>query len=170
MWKRIIPTSLWVSGIMFFVFVCTGLLMGSAGATSEQDQGAQAAKQHKPVAVYKIKRQAITSGGNRAGSTTYALMHSIGQPTVGSGSSSGYRVDMGLWQPNTGPFVCGDPSNDGSVDISDAVYLIQYIFAGGPAPNPLASGDANGDGSVDISDAVYLIQYIFSGGPAPQCK
>ncbi len=63
----------------------------------------------------------------------------------------------------------GDANGDGALDISDAVYLIQYIFAGGPAPTPYAvcSGDANCDGSVDISDAVYLIQYIFSGGAAP---
>ncbi|MFA6354532.1 MAG: S8 family serine peptidase, partial [Candidatus Paceibacterota bacterium] len=66
--------------------------------------------------------------------------------------------------------IAGDANGDGSVDISDAVYLISYIFSGGPAPQPLAAGDANGDGSVDISDAVYLISYIFSGGPAPKCS
>jgi hypothetical protein len=69
---------------------------------------------------------------------------------------------------------CGDANNDGGVDISDAVYLIQYIFAGGPAPADCnyanGMGDANGDGGVDISDAVYLIQYIFAGGPAPHCQ
>jgi hypothetical protein len=67
----------------------------------------------------------------------------------------------------SGGYVKGDANGDGAVDISDAVYLIQYIFAGGPAPNPLLAGDANCDGAVDISDAVYLIQYIFAGGPAP---
>ncbi|TFH65295.1 MAG: hypothetical protein E4G91_03005 [Candidatus Zixiibacteriota bacterium] len=66
-------------------------------------------------------------------------------------------------------FLCGDPNADGSVDISDAVYLISYIFSGGAAPQPILAGDANHDGSVDISDAVYLIAYIFSGGPHPYC-
>jgi hypothetical protein len=68
--------------------------------------------------------------------------------------------------------LCGDASGDQAVDISDAVYLINYIFSGGPAPNPLEAGDASCDGSVDISDAVYLIAYIFAGGPAPcaECK
>jgi plastocyanin len=68
---------------------------------------------------------------------------------------------------------CGDANSDASIDISDAVFLIQYIFAGGTAPGPCITpngkGDANGDGGVDISDAVYLIQYIFAGGPAPHC-
>jgi len=65
-------------------------------------------------------------------------------------------------------FVCGDANGDAAVDISDAVYLIAYIFSGGSAPSPLLAGDANCDSTVDISDAVYLIAYIFSGG-APPC-
>jgi hypothetical protein len=69
-------------------------------------------------------------------------------------------------------YVCGDADANGFVNISDAVYLIAYIFSGGPAPNPLEAGDADCNGFVNISDAVYLIAYIFSGGPAPcsACK
>ena len=68
---------------------------------------------------------------------------------------------------------CGDANGDGTVDISDAVFLIQYIFAGGVQPGAcgyaFGKGDANGDCAVDISDAVYLIQYIFVGGLPPLC-
>jgi parallel beta-helix repeat protein len=64
-------------------------------------------------------------------------------------------------------FLCGDANADGSVDISDVVYMISFIFSGGLPPSPYLSGDANCDGQVDISDAVYLIAYIFSGGSAP---
>jgi hypothetical protein len=64
-------------------------------------------------------------------------------------------------------YVCGDANADAIVDISDAVYLIAYIFSGGDAPDPLTAGDANCDSMVDISDVVYLIAYIFSGGLAP---
>ncbi|MCX6832775.1 MAG: dockerin type I repeat-containing protein, partial [candidate division Zixibacteria bacterium] len=64
-------------------------------------------------------------------------------------------------------YQCGDASGDRIVDISDAVYLIAYIFSGGAAPVPLSAGDANCDSTVDISDVVYLISYIFSGGAAP---
>lgn len=61
----------------------------------------------------------------------------------------------------------GDPDGNGQISISDAVFLINYIFAGGPAPVPLLSGDADCSGAISISDAVYLINYIFGGGPEP---
>jgi hypothetical protein len=63
----------------------------------------------------------------------------------------------------------GDPNGDGDVNVADAVYLISYIFKGGPPPNPLEAGDANCDGDVNIGDAVHLINYIFKGGPPPGC-
>jgi len=73
----------------------------------------------------------------------------------------------------TGPqYICGDADASGAVDIDDVVYLIAYIFSGGPAPDPLEAGDADCSDSVDIDDVVYLIAYIFSGGPEPcaNCK
>jgi hypothetical protein len=66
--------------------------------------------------------------------------------------------------------VCGDADGDNGVNISDAVYLINYIFNGGPAPRGDNYSDANGDGMINISDAVYLINYIFSSGPTPVCS
>jgi uncharacterized protein (TIGR02145 family) len=70
----------------------------------------------------------------------------------------------------TGSDVCSDANGDGTVNISDAVYLITYIFAGGMEPQPLVAGDVNYDGAVNISDAVYMIAYIFASGPAPVCQ
>jgi phosphoribosyl-AMP cyclohydrolase len=64
-------------------------------------------------------------------------------------------------------YICGDTDGSGAVDIDDVVYLINYIFAGGPEPIPYESGDADCSGAVDIDDVVYVITYIFSGGPAP---
>ncbi len=63
--------------------------------------------------------------------------------------------------------VCGDVDASGAVDIDDVVYLISYIFSGGPEPLPYHSGDTNCSGAVDIDDPVYLIAYILSGGYAP---
>jgi hypothetical protein len=62
---------------------------------------------------------------------------------------------------------CGDADGDLSRDVSDAVYIVNYIFKGGPAPEPQCVGDTNGDGDISIGDAVYLISWIFKEGPPP---
>ncbi len=69
-------------------------------------------------------------------------------------------------------YTCGDANGDATVNISDAVSLIAYIFAGGQAPEPLLAGDADCSSTVNISDAVYLIAYIFAGGlpPCAECE
>jgi hypothetical protein len=66
-------------------------------------------------------------------------------------------------------YLCGDANGDGKINIADAVYIVTYVFKGGPAPNPLESGDANCDGKINVGDAVYLVNYIFRGGPEPCC-
>ncbi len=65
------------------------------------------------------------------------------------------------------PYRAGDADGNDLWTISDAVFLITYIFGGGPAPNPMLNGDADCNGIVTISDAVFLITFIFGGGPAP---
>ncbi|MCC6963628.1 MAG: thrombospondin type 3 repeat-containing protein [candidate division Zixibacteria bacterium] len=62
---------------------------------------------------------------------------------------------------------CGDADGSGRIDITDVVHLINYIFAGGLAPQDIAAGDYNCDGKINITDAVYMINYIFAAGPAP---
>jgi Dockerin type I domain len=65
--------------------------------------------------------------------------------------------------------MCGDANGDGQVNVSDAVWVINYVFVGGEGPMPvLACGDANGDGMVNVSDAVWIINYVFVGGDPPE--
>jgi PKD repeat protein len=58
-------------------------------------------------------------------------------------------------------FLRGDPNGDGVIDVVDVVYLLNYVYIGGPAPQPLKSGDANCDKLVNIVDVVNLINYLF---------
>ncbi|HEQ99133.1 MAG TPA: T9SS type A sorting domain-containing protein [candidate division Zixibacteria bacterium] len=67
----------------------------------------------------------------------------------------------GLW------YIPGDANRSGSVNIADAVRLINNIFTGGPPADPHCAGDTNGDCNTNVSDAVYIINYIFLEGPAP---
>lgn len=65
------------------------------------------------------------------------------------------------------PPSCGDANGDESVNVSDAVYVINYVFVGGAAPDPMQIADVNCDESVNVSDAVYIINYVFVGGHNP---
>ncbi len=121
-----------------------------------------------PKAGEQLKWQVVSGGGTTVSSSTnYRLSTTVGQTAVGSGSSTSYKANQGFQQSFAVTYKCGDANGDGSVDISDVVFLIAYIFSGGSAPSPLLAGDANCDSTVDISDVVYLIAYIFSGGSAP---
>jgi outer membrane protein assembly factor BamB len=58
-----------------------------------------------------------------------------------------------------------DPGD--GIDISDLVYLVDYMFTGGSAPSCTDEADIDGSGEIDISDLVYLVDYMFNGGPRP---
>jgi hypothetical protein len=64
-------------------------------------------------------------------------------------------------------YLRGDANSDKKTTVSDVVFLINYLFKGGPAPEPVYLGDVNCDGKVTVSDVVYLINYLFKGGPPP---
>jgi hypothetical protein len=75
----------------------------------------------------------------------------------------------------------GDINHDGSAepDIVDLIYLVRYMFQGGPLPlcdephspecpeHYFPETDINGDGSCapDITDLIYLVTYMFQDGP-----
>ncbi len=82
---------------------------------------------------------------------------------------------MSQWSPALtviiGPSCCqvrADVDDSGSdPDISDLVFLVDFMFSGGPEPPCTDQADVDGLGGIDISDLVYLVDYMFSGGPPP---
>ncbi len=117
----------------------------------------------------------VNSEGDSLWSTILpGTARSVGMTEDGGVFAAGYDPDSssGFLVKYWPPLLCGDAEGNGIVSISDAVYLIGYIIAGGPVPSPPLSGDTDCSGLVNISDAVYLINYIFAGGPAPcaACK
>jgi len=67
-------------------------------------------------------------------------------------------------------FVIGDVNSDDGITLLDIIYLINYLFKGGPAPVFFAAADANCDHKVSIADAVFLINYFFKDGGPPACN
>jgi len=68
-------------------------------------------------------------------------------------------------------YVCGDVDNSGSgPDISDLIYLVDWMFEDGPDPENWSAADVDGSGGyADISDLVYLVDFMFNSGAAPAC-
>ena len=61
----------------------------------------------------------------------------------------------------------GDPNGDGNLNVSDAVFVLVFLFRGGPSPACVEAGDVNNDGSIDLADPVSILNFLFRGGPAP---
>ncbi len=76
-------------------------------------------------------------------------------------------------------FIRGDCNGDGRVggSVTDAVFLLNHSFAGGPAPPCLAACDADADGRAlgSVTDAVFLLTFSFISNrnpppaPFPDC-
>jgi hypothetical protein len=71
--------------------------------------------------------------------------------------------------PSDCPIVTtGDVNVDGVLNASDIIYLVNYVFKGGPAPLPCAAaGDVNCDGQVSSADIIRDVLYIFKGFDPP---
>jgi hypothetical protein len=91
---------------------------------------------------------------------------SDGDKDVFAGEEDGgvnfYRRDGGT------SFVRGDANSSGAITAADIIYLVGYVFKGGPAPVPVTTaGDVNCSGAVTAADIIYLVGYVFKGGPPP---
>jgi hypothetical protein len=120
----------------------------------------------------QIKWQVLSGGGTKGASTNYKLDGTVGQTAVGKGVSTNYNLLHGYWQDFASASCCdkpGDANNNGTVNIQDITYLINYLYKGGPQPPCLEEGDANGSGLTNIQDITYLINFLYKGGPAPKC-
>ena len=61
----------------------------------------------------------------------------------------------------------GDCSPDLTLNLTDAVLVLNYLFIGSAEPSCLAACDSDGTGVLNITDGIYLLAYLFLGGPEP---
>ena len=64
-------------------------------------------------------------------------------------------------------FVRGDANSDGSINLTDGVIPLLYLFSGGAAPGCMDAADANDTGNIEITDAIIIFSWLFTGGAAP---
>ncbi|UCB53467.1 MAG: dockerin type I repeat-containing protein [Candidatus Zixiibacteriota bacterium] len=63
----------------------------------------------------------------------------------------------------------GDANGDGVINIADVMYMVNYLYRGGPYPASFEAGDANCDGTHGILDVLILVNYLYKGGRPPGC-
>jgi hypothetical protein len=80
------------------------------------------------------------------------------------------NYELECWGPDICCIVAGDVGNNGAYGISDAVFVINNVFKGGPGPVCCQAADCNGDGFYNIADGIFIINNVFKGGPGPTCN
>jgi hypothetical protein len=77
-----------------------------------------------------------------------------------------YHMPLPVQVVNPGEinFLRGDANVDGKIDISDPIFLFDYLFQGGDLPVCSDAADANDDSKVDQNDANDILSHLFDNG------
>ena len=93
-----------------------------------------------------------------------------GSPSIDAGDPSapldpdGSTIDQGAF-PFLNEFVRGDANQDGAVEVSDAVFVLNFVLLSGDPLSCSAAGDANDSGALDLADPIYILNRLFQSGP-----
>ncbi|MDP3025233.1 MAG: dockerin type I repeat-containing protein [candidate division Zixibacteria bacterium] len=62
----------------------------------------------------------------------------------------------------------GDVDKNGKFDVADIIYLVNYLFKGGPKPIEFVDqGDVDNNGNTNVADVIFMVNNRFKGGPFP---
>lgn len=90
----------------------------------------------------------------------YALFGD-GMLIVPHGSKGDYKAKYS-WNRFIGIYEYGDVNQDGVVNVTDVVALVEYILGNKPKHFNVYIADVNGDGTINISDVIGIIDIILS--------
>ena len=65
------------------------------------------------------------------------------------------------------PFRRADPNEDDATDLSDGLFIFNFLFLGGPRPSCMKSADADDSNDVELTDGIFIFNHLFLGGSAP---
>ena len=105
----------------------------------------------------------------------HELLDVDGQLTGGESTLAINAVFNRLPDLTRAPFVRGDANQDTLVNLTDAIYLLDYLFRGKAPMRCFDSMDVDDEGSLNISDPIFLLNFLFRDGkiqippPFPDC-
>lgn len=119
-----------------------------------------------PAGSYSVEWYDPRFGGSlRDGSVTTV----VGPGSVPLGAAPGQpSEDWAILVRAVGTeFLRADANGDGSVNITDVIVSLEWLFGIGPVLPCRDAGDTNDDGSLDLSDPVSTLTALFNGGSIP---
>jgi hypothetical protein len=105
--------------------------------------------------------------------TTELEVGGIGlKPPAGGGAGLETREvvprTQGAWVTRLAPvFVRGDADADGRINVTDAVVILLFLFAGRGPPLCRDAANADAQDGLQLTDAVFLLNWLFLGGRPP---
>ena len=77
------------------------------------------------------------------------------------------RIDVEVESDGSLSYFRGDCDLNGGLEITDSIFLLSYLFAGGRTPSCIQACDVDDNSSVEITDPIALLQHLFLGAPPP---
>jgi hypothetical protein len=106
---------------------------------------------------------------NWYGGLEFHTLPAAGAETQQTGLQCGPGQCLVLIPPRA-VFRRGDANGSGPVDISDAIFILGYLFLGSAKPQCLEACDVNNDAAIDISDGIALPGCLFPGYGPPAAR
>ena len=76
----------------------------------------------------------------------------------------GKKIDIGMFEYD---YLVGDVYPDSVTDVTDLIWLVDYIYNSAATPCPWHRVDWNCDCKANLIDITQMVDYIFNGGPGP---
>jgi len=123
-------------------------------------------------------RARIAGSAQQGSETRIELRNHIGEPPINNIFSVSGRSILPVLESSTirilhvpfpPPrfFIRGDVDADRAMLLTDAIFLLNYLFVSGKPPVCFDAADIDDSGRTDIGDPIFLLQFLFVGGPTP---
>ena len=71
--------------------------------------------------------------------------------------------------PAAPQFRRGDADDNGSLQLTDGIFILNFLFLGGADPVCGDAADADNNGAIQLTDGIFILNFLFLGGDSPGC-
>ena len=136
---------------------------------------------HAPTDLYYIWRNeeligdGVPNDGNANGGRTAVFLIDCCSSSQVEGefdsicwdATGAYAPGDDIIDPPRPEFFRGDTDDNGTLQLTDGVFVFNFLFTGGRDTTCKETMDTNNDGNIDLTDGVIVLNHLFIGGNAP---